>query len=273
MSIDQALSMKVNAQPSLRDLVADRIRDSVISGRFQPGQRLVERELCELTGVSRTSIREALRELVSEGLITSLPNKGPIVSVVSVETAESIYQVRAMLEGLAARLFATRASDIQVRALEQAADELELVYRSYSAGAFLTAKARFYNVLLEGCGNEIAAAILRTMHARISLLRATSLSNSTRAAASIAEIRALLNAIKARDENAAWLACVVHIENAAEAALKVLRRNSGQGSAAAVLVRTDVHVAGPANRASESAKVTATEQTSASARKSRSKLG
>ncbi len=234
MSIDQPASLKVVAQPSLRDMVADRIRDSVISGRFQPGQRLVERELCELTGVSRTSIREALRELVSEGLITSLPNKGPIVSIVSIETAESIYQVRGLLEGLAARLFATRASDSAIRALEHAVNELEHVYRNYSSGAFLSAKARFYEILLEGSGNEIAAAMLRTMHARISLLRATSLSNSARATASMAEIRALLKAIKARDGEGAWRACVEHIENAAEAALKVLRRKDAPDDAGEV---------------------------------------
>lgn len=228
MTVEDAQYLKVSAQPSLRDLVAGRIRDSVISGRFQPGQRLVERELCELTGVSRTSIREALRELVAEGLITSLPNKGPIVSIVSVETAESIYQVRGMLEGLAARLFATRASDAQVKALEKAVDELDLVYRNYSSSAFLAAKARFYQILLDGSGNEIAAAMLRTMHARISLLRATSLSNPARATASMAEIRALLTAIKARDEEAAWHTCVEHIRNAADAALKVLRRKNGQ---------------------------------------------
>ena len=224
------MSLRVGAPPSLRDRVADRIRDSVISGRFQPGQRLVERELCELTGVSRTSIREALRELVSEGLITSVPNKGPIVSVVSIETAESIYQVRSLLEGLAARLFAARATDMQIKALEGAVDNLERVYNNYSAGVFLVAKAAFYQVLLDGSGNEIAAAMLRTMHARVSLLRATSLSNSARASASIAELRALLEAIKARDEEAAWRTCVEHIENAAKAALTVLRR---QGAAAA----------------------------------------
>lgn len=223
-------SLLIEAQPSLRELVADRIREGVVSGRFPPGHRLVERELCELTGVSRTSVREALRELESEGLVTVLPNRGPIVSIVGIETAEAIYQVRTMLEGLAARLFTRRATDVQIKTLEKAVTALDRVYRDYSAGAFLAAKAEFYRILLEGAGNEVAATMLRAIHTRVSLLRATSLSDPQRAQASMAEIRALLAAIKARDEEAAWRTCVEHIENAAEIALAVLRRQQAQVS-------------------------------------------
>lgn len=221
-------SLLIEAQPSLRELVADRIREGVVSGRFPPGHRLVERELCELTGVSRTSVREALRELESEGLVTVLPNRGPIVSIVGIETAEAIYQVRTMLEGLAARLFTRRATDVQINALEKAVTALDRVYRDYSAGAFLAAKAEFYRILLEGAGNEVAATMLRAIHTRVSLLRATSLSDPQRAQASMSEIRALLAAIKARDEEAAWRTCVEHIENAAKTALAVLRRQQAQ---------------------------------------------
>lgn len=223
-------SLRVEAQPSLRELVAERIREGVVSGRFPPGHRLVERKLCELIGVSRTSVREALRELESEGLVNVLPNRGPIVSIVSVETAESIYQVRTLLEGLAARLFAKRATEAQIKALEKAVAALDKVYRDYSAGAFLAAKAEFYRILLEGAGNEVAATMLRAIHTRVSLLRATSLSDPKRAHDSIAEIRELLAAIKARDEEAAWRTCVEHIENAAKTALAVLRRQRAESA-------------------------------------------
>lgn len=216
--------LKIASSPSLRELVAARMREEIVSGRFAPGSRLIERELCELMGVSRTSIREALRELEAEGLVTVVPNKGPIVSIVSIETAEGVYQVRVVLEGLAARLFARRASDEQIAALELAVDALEQVYLNYSPGPFLAAKTHFYDILLEGAGNETATGMLRTIHTRVSQLRATSLANPERAKSSIKEIRTFLKALKRRDEDAAWQACVTHIEKAAEAALAMLRR-------------------------------------------------
>lgn len=215
-------SLKITCSPSLREQVAERLREAIVNGRFQPGARLIERELCELMGVSRTSVREAFRELESEGLITTVPNRGPIVSIVSIKMAEDIYQVRVVLEGLAARLFARHATDAQMKALGKAIDALERVYRNYAPGPFLSAKADFYRILLEGGGNDAAADLLRTIHTRVSQLRATSLSDPSRAAESIAELREFFAALKARDEDAAWRACVTHIENAAKAAISVL---------------------------------------------------
>ncbi len=193
-----------------------------------PGERVVERQLCELMGVSRTSVREALRELETEGLVTVVPNKGPFISVISVQQAESIYQVRAVLEGLAVRLFAQRATDGQIEELSHAVDELEKVYAAFEVKAFLSTKARFYQILLDGAGNEIAGQMLRNIHIRASQLRATSLSTPQRAQKSIGEIRLLLQAIKARDPDAAWAACVKHVEHAADTALAMLRAQEKQ---------------------------------------------
>lgn len=216
------MSLKIVAAPSVREMTSARLRMAIAEGRFFPGDRLVERNLCELMGVSRTSIREALRELETEGLVTVVPNKGPMVSVISPKQAEAIYQLRAVLEGLAARLFASRATDQQITELSAAVDELEAVYRDFEVKAFLTTKAHFYNILLEGAGNEIAGQMLRNIHIRASQLRATSLAKPQRAKESIGEIRALLDAIKARDPDAAWTICVNHVENAAKTALMVL---------------------------------------------------
>lgn len=215
--------LRVVSAPSLREQVTSRLRDAIASGRFKPGERLIERELCELIAVSRTSIREALRELEADGLITIVPHKGPIVTKVTVRQAESIYQVRGVLEGLAVRLFTVRASEAQLERLERAADALERVYKKFEANAFLKAKRDFYSVLLEGADNEVATSMLRNIHIRVSQLRATSLSDPGRAKESMKEIRQLLTAIRARDDDAAWAACMRHIENATKTALAVLR--------------------------------------------------
>src|ERR1044072_1826069 len=113
------LSMRVaRVAAPVRQQVAEVLRAAITSGRFAQGQRLVEKDLCELTGVSRASAREALRHLESEGLIETLPNRGPLVSRLSPRDAASIYQVRGALEALAAQLFAVQASDAQIGELE-----------------------------------------------------------------------------------------------------------------------------------------------------------
>jgi DNA-binding GntR family transcriptional regulator len=225
-------SLKIIAAPSLREQVAERIRNAIVSGRFRPGDRLIERELCELISVSRTSVREALRELESEGLITMLPNRGgPIVSVVDATTAESIYQVRAVLEGLAAQLFAMRASDAQLRQVETAVQDLEVVYAGGDAAKILERKAEFYRLLLEGAGNEVATSMLNNIHTRVSLLRATTLADTKRAKESIAELRRIVAALASRDGQAALEASVLHVQNAGACALAILEKQKAAAPA------------------------------------------
>src|ERR1700743_1459943 len=103
----------VRKSATLRLLVEDKLRAAIATGRFKPGQRLVERELCELTGVGRTSIREALRPLEAEGLVTVVPHRGPSVSKMTVEEARHLYAVRGLLEGYAGRCFATRRPEAE----------------------------------------------------------------------------------------------------------------------------------------------------------------
>jgi len=217
------LSMRVAAVAApVRQQVAEVLRAAITSGRFAPGQRLVEKDLCELTGVSRASVREALRQLESEGLIETLPNRGPWVSRLSPQDAVSIYQVRGALEALAAQLFATQASDGQVAELEAAVQVLERAYKARDVDRIVDAKRRFYAVLYQGSGNSMIGSILNTMNARITMLRRVSLSSPKRGPASLREIRAVLAAIKRRDPQAAYEASLHHIQQAAKIALASL---------------------------------------------------
>lgn len=217
-------SLRVTTAPSLREQVAAKLREAIAQGHFRPGVRLIERELCEMLGVSRTSLREALRELESEGLVTNVPNRGPIVAKISPELAESIYQVRGSLEALAARLFTRRASAEQIQDLVRATQVLEEAYKSPNPAQRILAKSEFYKVLLGGAANEVVTMTLTTMHLRISQLRSTSLMQPDRAKASIEEIWELVHAIKARDEEAAHNICLRHVDNAARTALAMLAR-------------------------------------------------
>src|SRR5262249_26988975 len=155
---DRSMQVRVVAA-AVRQQVFETMRAAIISGRFRPGQRLVEKDLCELMKVSRPSVREALRHLESEGLIETVPNRGPVVAMLTRADVVGIYQVRGALEALAARLFATEASDAQVAELEAAYDALATAMGSGGIDTVLPAKDRYYEVLLRGAGNAIISSI------------------------------------------------------------------------------------------------------------------
>ena len=202
----------------LREQVLEVLRQAILDFRFQPGQRLIERELIEQIGVSRTTIREVLRELAAEGLVTTIPQKGAIVVVPTAEEAAEVYEVRAALEALAARRFVERRAD--VAALRAAFAEVESVTRDGGdIRAMLRAKDRFYDVLLEGAGNGSVRSILNGLQARVRMLRAASLSAPGRPEQTVAEIRALVEAIEARDADGAAEAAASHVGRAAEVGL------------------------------------------------------
>lgn len=206
----------------LRREIETRLRTAIMQGQFQPGQRLIERELCEMLGVSRPSLREALRHLEAEELVTLWPNRGPAVAEITIAEASEIYEVRAMLEGLAARLFTRRASDAEVAKLCEAEAELKKAGTGGSAVHLLDRKNKFYELLLGGCGNRVVQRVLNQLHNRLRLLRAEILAGRTKAA--FAEINKIVEAIKRRDEDAACLANIEHIERAGKVALRSLEQ-------------------------------------------------
>jgi DNA-binding GntR family transcriptional regulator len=208
----------------LRHSVTESIRYAIAVGRFKAGERLPERGLCEMTGVSRTLVREALRQLESEGLITVLPHRGPVVARVTAEQAEGIYQVRIELEGLACQLFAERATPAQREALNRAFKNLKKSLKDSDPLARLYAKNHFYDCLIDGSGNEALGTSLRMLNARVMLLRATSLQAPGRSAESIAELSELMEALAAKDGKRARELAGRHVRNAAKAAIALLQQ-------------------------------------------------
>lgn len=222
-------SMRVFTQAApLRQQTIVKLREAIIEGRFQRGERLYEQKLCDLTGVSRTVIREALRQLEAEGLVCLIPNKGPVVAEVTAKDAEDIYQVRELLEGLAASLFAQRADASMIEALEGAVQRVEQCLQLQDSRELLKSKNLFYDVLLMGCGNKVVSVLLNSLLVRVTFLRAASLSQSERPFQSLAEIKRILAAIKDRDPEAARKASTEHIRNAAAAALLRLNQEPQQ---------------------------------------------
>ncbi|WP_275658635.1 GntR family transcriptional regulator [Vibrio kanaloae] len=216
-----------NNRTPLREQVLRTLRSAIMNFQLMPGDRLVERDLCEMLGVSRSSVREALRHLESEGLVDYLENKGPIVTRLTLETAKEIYELRVSLESLVVQLYTLNATEKQLQMLETTLHLLTRRLTQNNVSNILDSVNDFYELLYEGCGNQTAAKLLRQQQARINLLRATSISQENRYMQSIEEMSAIVDAILKRDCEAAHYACTEHIRLASEVALSAMAEKEG----------------------------------------------
>ena len=197
---------------SLRSLVVERLRLAIVTGRFRPGQQLRERELCELTGVSRPSLREALRQLEAEGLITTAPHRGPVVTALTAEEVVQLYDLRRVLETFAAREFARLRRPEDIAALREAVRQLNEVEEAGTPFAMLEVGTVLYGAIATGSGNPYLAQSLRALHNRIALIRFVSLHNRDRISQSFAALRVLCDAIIAGDVALTDRLCTEHLE-------------------------------------------------------------
>lgn len=227
----RARRVAVIAAP-LRKQVIDLLRASITSFEYQPGQRLVERDLCERFDVSRTVIREALRHLEAEGLVELVANRGPVVSATSPEDARALYEVREALESLAARCCAERASPSQRRALARALSRVRTAYRKPDLVEQLRAKDEFYKVMADGAANPVIASMLRTIQARVQMLRGLSLQVQGRLQESLIELQEVVDAIDRGDPEAAARQAATHVRNAGRAAFLRMSEIESQGKEA-----------------------------------------
>jgi DNA-binding GntR family transcriptional regulator len=202
----------------LRRKIAASLRQAVQTGALEPGARLVEKDLCLDLNVSRTSLREALRELEAEGLVES-GARGLAVASITPAEARNIYAVRGALEGLVAAQFAELADETAMRLIAEVMRELERAYHEDNFPMILSEKDRFYEVLCLGARNSVALDLLTRLNSRINRLRLLSRSNRTRGVESLREIRAIVEALAARNPASARAAAVNHVEKAAAAAL------------------------------------------------------
>ena len=210
---------------TLRTQVVSTLRNAIIDGTFKAGERLVERKVCDLLGVSRTLVREALRQLEAEGLVENAPYRGPSVTVLMPEQVQQIYEMRGALEGLAAKLFVERADDSAVAALVAAVETIADCYQRGDGAGQRQAVEHFYDLLLRGTRNDMLCNAVASHRARLAWLRAISLSRRARGQPCLDEKRSIVRAIAARDAQQARALAEAHVANALAGVLDLL--NSG----------------------------------------------
>ena len=212
----------------VRRQVENELRKAIVQGRFPPGTHLSDKLLQDTFQVSRTVIREAVRQIETEGLIETFPHRGSFVKSLTVREAEQVYAVRSVLEGLAAREFARNAIDEEIDQLERVVVRIRKHMARRQIHEIIELKHMFYEQLLSGCRNTHIKKMLRPLLNVNAQLRATSMSASDRLPHTVAELEDIVAAVRTRDENAAWAASLRHVQNAAAVALPLLRQSNQQ---------------------------------------------
>ena len=226
-----ALDLRISPK-TVQQQIVEKLRGAIIQGMFKPGDRLVEANLCEMLGVSRPSIREALRSLEAERLVSIIPNRGPQIPVLTRYHAADIYKVRALLEGEAAFIAAKRATPDDLKLMRASLAVFGKAVRSKDMQTEVSATSVFYSHILRICDNRIIEETLNGLLARINFLRAHSMSQPGRAKVSLQEMKAIYEAIAAKNGSAARSAAVKHVENAHLSANAAYESFSAEDSAA-----------------------------------------
>ena len=221
-TVQEMSSLRIETPPvTLRAMALERLRGAIISGFFKPGQRLVERTLCEQLGVSRSVIREVIRHLDSEGLITT-EGQGPVVSRLDWTDARQIYEIRAALESAAVGACARVADDATKATLREAVEAIERCAQDKDWMAVLAATERFYGTIFATGGHPIAGEIVRRLNGRIAQLRVLTLGSENRRVDGPRRLREICDAIEQNRAEAAEAACRAHVLEAAAIAERLL---------------------------------------------------
>jgi|LauGreDrversion4_2_1035121.scaffolds.fasta_scaffold37671_2 DNA-binding GntR family transcriptional regulator len=224
----------VVAVESVRRQVENELRKAIVRGDFTPGMHLPDRMLQDTFQVSRTVIREAVRQVEAEGLIETIPNRGSFVKRLTVREAEQVYAVRGVLEGLAAREFARNATDEEIDELQRVVTRIRKLLNRRQLQEIMELKHEFYDLLLTGGRNTHILPMLAPLLNINAQLRGTSLSDPDRLPNTVSELEAIVAAVRLRDGEAASAASLRHVQNAAAVALPLLQKRDADESASVV---------------------------------------
>ncbi|MGB3554670.1 MAG: GntR family transcriptional regulator [Jannaschia sp.] len=219
---------RVSKPKLVRDATVESIRHAIISGHLLPGTRLIERELCETLGSSRASVREAIRQLEADKLVTVTAYRGPAVAILSIEDAREIYELRADLEVRLVKAFCARASEADIAVLNTLFERVRAAAAKDDKFALVDIMGGLVDHMMAVSDQPITSDLLRTLLARISLLRVLSMSRPGRIGESVGEIEMILHALNEGDVRAAERAVRRYVGNAAAAALSQMRDDSSR---------------------------------------------
>ena len=214
------VKQEVTDKYSLRGRVFHKLREDILNGQYEEHEELKEVAISEEMGVSRTPVREALRQLELEGLVQIIPNKGAYVTGITQKDVKDIYMIRSLLEGLCAKWACEHITDEQLEELEE-----NVYLAKFHAGKghleqLAQLDNRFHEVLYEGCDSKMLEHLLKDFHQYVLRVRKKTLNNERRGTASNQEHEMILEAIKEKNAELAQQLANEHITKAYENMVK-----------------------------------------------------
>jgi len=215
--------INLNDYKPLREIVFNTLRDAIIAGELKPGERLMEVQLAEKMGVSRTPVREAIRKLELEGLVCMTPRKGVHVAELSVKDIIDVLEVRATLDGLATALSASRITDDEIKELNRINTQLITNMEKENLPGIVKKDVEFHEVIYRSSRNEKLLQIINNLREQVQRFRIIYLKDISSPKEIIKEHQSIIEAITSRNPEAAQSLAEKHIQKQQEAILKSMK--------------------------------------------------
>ena len=238
----------------LRDVVFNTLRTSILTGELKPGERLMEIHLADKLGVSRTPIREAIRKLELEGLVTMIPRRGAEVAQITEKNLRDVLEVRRALDALAVELACERITEDELAELKKACENFELETKRGNANQVAQADVELHDIILKASGNERLMQMISKLSQQMYRYRLEYVKDEANYKRLIAEHRVIYEAIRDRDRQTGAEAIKNHIDNQEKA---VIRRPGRQNADRVYNRRADGYALSKQRREKEYAEETA----------------
>jgi DNA-binding GntR family transcriptional regulator len=219
---DNKFELKIDQYKPLREIVFETIRNAIISGDLKPGERLMEVQMAEALGVSRTPVREAIRKLELEGLIIMLPRKGAFIADLSVKDLTEVMEIRASLEGLAAGLASIRIDQAEIEELEIKALKFHKSIENDDVEELILMDLEFHDAIFRASRNERLIQLNNNLREQVQRFREIYHKKVNKSKETSKEHYEMVEAISSRDIDKAEKLARRHIENAERSILKMM---------------------------------------------------
>ena len=219
------LYLPMNEFLPLRDVVFNTLRQAILTGELKPGERLMEIHLANKLGVSRTPIREAIRKLELEGLVTMIPRRGAEVAQITGKSLKDVLEVRRSLDALCAELACERISDAEIAALEAACKEFEEATYTRDARVIAAADVALHDIIIQATNNNRLVQLVNNLAEQMYRYRFEYIKDYSMHGRLVEEHRVIFEAIRKKDKVTAAAAAVTHIDNQMESIARQLHLN------------------------------------------------
>lgn len=219
------LQLPMNEFLPLRDVVFNTLRQAILTGELKPGERLMEIHLANKLGVSRTPIREAIRKLELEGLVTMIPRRGAEVAQITGKSLQDVLEVRRSLDALCAELACERISNEEIAALEAACKDFEEATHTRDTRVIAAADVALHDIIIKATNNNRLVQLVNNLAEQMYRYRFEYIKDYSMHSRLVEEHRIIFEAIRKKDKETAAAAAVMHIDNQMESIARQLHLN------------------------------------------------